>query len=57
MGSDPSAVPWVVSEAWAVATLLPTSLAYNTKAINPSTTKQLQHFNDPNSTTDVSISG
>jgi hypothetical protein len=45
-----------VSEAWAVATLPPTLLAYNTNAENPSITKQLQHLNDPNSATDFSIS-
>jgi hypothetical protein len=38
---DLSADPGVVSEARAVATLPPTSLAYNTNAENPSTTNQL----------------
>jgi len=56
VGTDPSADPGVVSEAWAVATLPPTLLAYNTNAENPSITKQLQHLNDPNSATDFSIS-
>jgi hypothetical protein len=46
-----------VSEARAVATLPPTSLAYNTKAKNPSTTNQLQHPDDPNQPIKVSISG
>jgi hypothetical protein len=46
-----------VSEDWAVATLPPTSLAYNTKAKNPSTTKQLHYLTDPNPTIDRSISG
>jgi hypothetical protein len=45
-----------VSEDWAVARLPPTSLAYNTNAKNPITTKQLQHPNDPNPLIDVSIS-
>jgi len=57
VGTDPSAAPGVVSEDRAVATLPPTSLAYNTNAENPSITKQLQHFNDPNSPIDASISG
>jgi len=56
VGTDPSADPGVVSEARAVATLPPTLLAYNTKAKNPSTVKQLQHLNDPNPPIDVSIS-
>ena len=56
MGTDPSADPGVVSEDRAVALLPPTSLAYNTNAQNPSTTKQLQHSNDSNPLTDVSIS-
>ena len=56
MGTDPSADPGVVSEARAVVTLPPTSLAYNTKAENPSTTKQLQNLNDPNPPIEVSIS-
>ena len=43
-------------EARAVALLPPTSLAYNTKAKNPSTTNQLQHLDDPNKPIDVSIS-
>ena len=55
-GRNPSADPGVVSEARAVALLPPTSLAYNTNAKNPSTTKQLQHLNDPNPPIDVSIS-
>jgi hypothetical protein len=41
VGTDPSADPGVVSEDRAVATLPPTSLAYNTNAENPSITKQL----------------
>jgi hypothetical protein len=45
-----------VSEAWAVAMLSPTSLAYNIKAKNPSTTKQLSQPNNPNPPIDVSIS-
>jgi hypothetical protein len=45
-----------VSEDWAVATLPPTSLAYNTNAENPSTTKQLSQPDDPNPIIDVSIS-
>jgi hypothetical protein len=45
-----------VSEDRAVARLPPTSLAYNTNAKNPSTTKQIQHPNDPNPLIDVSIS-
>jgi len=56
VGTDPSADPGVVSEDRAVALLPPTSLAYNTNAQNPSTTKQLQHSNDSNPLTDVSIS-
>ena len=56
MGTDPSADPGVVSEDRAVALLPPTSLAYNTNAQNPNTTQQLQHLNDPNPLTDVSIS-
>jgi hypothetical protein len=40
-GRNLSADPGVVSEARAVALLPPTLLAYNTKAINPSTIKQL----------------
>jgi hypothetical protein len=56
VGTDPSADPGVVSEDRAVALLPPTSLAYNTNAQNPNTTKQLQHSNDPNPLTDVSIS-
>jgi len=41
-GRNPSADPGVVSEARAATpTLPPTSLAYNTYAQNPSTTKQL----------------
>jgi hypothetical protein len=47
VGTDPSADPGVVSEDRAVATLPPSLLAYNTKAKNPSTTKQLSHPNDP----------
>jgi hypothetical protein len=39
VGTDPSADPGVVSEDRAVAWLPPTSLAYNTNAQNPSTTK------------------
>ena len=39
VGTDPSADPGVVSEERAVAMLPPTSLAYNTHAENPSTTK------------------
>ena len=39
VGTDPSADPGVVSEDRAVVTLPPTSLAYNTNAENPSTTK------------------
>jgi hypothetical protein len=57
VGTDPSADPEVVSEDRAVALLPPTSLAYNTNAKNPSTTKQLQRPNDPNPPIDVSISG
>jgi hypothetical protein len=38
-GRNPSADPGVVSEDRAVAKLPPTSLAYNTHAVNPSTTK------------------
>jgi hypothetical protein len=56
VGTDPSADLGVVSEARVVALLPPTSLAYNTKAKNPSTTNQLQHPDDPNSPIDVSIS-
>jgi len=41
-GRNLSADPGVVSEARAVVLLPPTSLAYNTNAKNPSTTK---HFN------------
>jgi hypothetical protein len=37
--------------------LPPTSLAYNTNAENPSTTKQLSQPNDPNPPIDRSISG
>ena len=55
-GRNLSADPGVVSEARAVALLPPTSLAYNTKAKNPSTTNQLQYPDDPNSPIDVSIS-
>jgi len=56
-GRNPSADPGVVSEAWATTpTLPPTSLAYNTNAENPSTTKQLHHPNDPNPPIDLSIS-
>lgn len=39
VGTDPSADPGVVSEARAGAMLLPTSLAYNTNAINPTVTQ------------------
>jgi hypothetical protein len=56
VGTDLSAATGVVSEAWAVATLPPTSLAYNNNAKNPSTTKQLSQPNDPNPRIDVSIS-
>ena len=56
VGTDPSADPGVVSEAWAAALLSPTSLAYNTKAKNPSTPNQIQHPNDSNPLIDVSIS-
>jgi len=35
VGTNPSADPGVVSEAWAAATLPSTSLAYNTNAQNP----------------------
>ena len=56
VGTNPSADPGVVSEDWAVATLPPTSLAYNTNAENPSTTKQLSQPDDPNPIIDVSIS-
>jgi len=56
VGTNPSADPGVVSEGRAAATLPPTSLAYNTNAKNPSTTKQLQHLNDPNLPIRVSIS-
>jgi len=45
-----------VSEERAVALLPPTSLAFNTNAKNPSTTKQLQHPDDFNPPIDVSIS-
>jgi hypothetical protein len=45
-----------VSEDRAAAMLPPTSLAYNTNAENPSTTKQLSQPNDPNPPIDVSIS-
>jgi len=55
-GRNLSADPGVVSEDRAVAPPPPTSLAYNTNAKNPSTTKQLQHPNDPNPTIDISIS-
>ena len=55
-GRNLSADPGVVSEARAVAMLPPASLAYNTNAQNPSTTKQLQHPNDPNPPIKVSIS-
>jgi hypothetical protein len=44
-----------VSEDRVVAMLPPTSLAYNTNAKNPSTTQQLQHLNDPDPLSDVSI--
>jgi len=40
-GRNLSADPGVVSEARVVAMPPPTSLAYNTNAQNPSTTKQL----------------
>jgi hypothetical protein len=56
VGTNPSADPGVVSEVWAVAMLPPTLLAYNTKAENPSTAKQLRYFNDPNLAIDISIS-
>ena len=56
MGTDPSAAPGVVSEVRAVVLLPPTSLAYNTKAKNPSTTNQLQHPDDPSKPIEVSIS-
>jgi hypothetical protein len=46
-----------VSEAWAAALLSPTSLAYNIKAKNPSTTKQYHYLTDPNPHIDRSISG
>jgi hypothetical protein len=39
VGTDPSADPGVVSEDRAAATLPPTSLAYNTHAINPTVTQ------------------
>jgi len=55
-GRNLSADPGVVSEDRAVAKPPPTSLAYNTNAENPSTTKRLSQLNDPNPPTDVSIS-
>jgi hypothetical protein len=55
-GRNPSADPGVVSEDRAVALLPPASLAYNTNAQNPSTSKQLSQPNDPNPPIDVSIS-
>lgn len=39
VGTDPSADPGVVSEDRAAATPPPTSLAYNTNAINPTVTQ------------------
>ena len=45
-----------MSEARAVMTLPPTSLAYNTNADNPNTIKQLQHRDDPNLPIDGSTS-